>query len=110
MGWGPSIFPKEAFEDRKLSNPGKSNLENLLGIQATIPKELLNNNAGTSFTTTEPVAKKQKTNYQITQTFVPQNKQGGNKRGNRGGKRNKGKNNSQQSSINNCNKGRSNQT
>ena len=114
--WGPSLFPKEAFEELKAKNQGK-NLETVLGIKSKIPIEITNTCAGTSFRATEPIAKKQKTNWvnnQVFQSQLPQNKQGGNnknnKRGSRGGNRNRrGKNNYQSHKNNGNNNGKSNQ-
>ena len=110
--WGPSIFPKEAFENLKLRNPGKTNLEAVLGIKAKFPVDILGTTAGAGSRATEPLTKKQKLNYQVIQTQSPQVKQGGNKRGSRGGKKNnRGKNTPQQSynKQNGNGKGRSNQ-
>ena len=108
--WGPSLFSKEAFAELKDKNAGK-NLENVLGVKSKIPMEFTNTNPGTSFRPTEPAAKKQKTNYQVFPTQLPQAKQGGNnKRGNRGGNKNRrGKNNSQYHNNNGNNHGKSNQ-
>ena len=87
--WGPSIFPKEAFENLKLRNPGKTNLEAVLGIKAKLPVDILGTTAGTGSRATEPLTKKQKLSYQVIQKQLPQVKQGGNKRGSRGGNKNK---------------------
>ena len=86
----------------------------MLGIKSKIPIEITSTSAGTSFRATEPMAKKQKTNWgnnQVFQTQLPPGKQGGNnKRGSRGGNKNRrGKNNNQSYKNNGNNNGKSNQ-
>ena len=88
--WGPEIFPEEAFENLRSRNPGK-NLEALLGIKAKLPEDVQVSAAGTSCSKASetPQKKKQKFNQHISKTHPSQNKQGWNRRGNRGGKKNK---------------------
>ena len=66
--WGPSIFPKEAFKDLRERNPGKTNLDAVLGISAKLPEDILGTNAETDSKALEPLTKKRKSNYQTFQT------------------------------------------
>ena len=92
--WGHEIFSKEAFEKLQKKNVGKNDLQSLLGIKGKIPIDIQNMASGSGYNDAEPMAKKMK----LMQTQPPQTKQGGNKRGNRGGQKNyKGNNNPQQS-------------
>ena len=102
--WGPEIFPKEAFENLKDKNPGKNNLEQLLGIKAKLPMDIQSIATGSGYKDTEPLAKKLK----LMQTQSPQTKQGGNKRGSRGGKKNYRGNNTPQQSYKQNGKGKGN--
>ena len=73
--WGPGIFPKEAFEDLRAKNPGKTNLDALLGITPKLPEDIRNANMEAGSKGPDPQNKKQKvTHYQP-------DKQGGSKRG-----------------------------
>ena len=63
--WGPEIFPKEVFEDLRAKNPGKTNLDALLGISLKLTEDIRNANMETGSKNPEPQNKKQKvTHYQ----------------------------------------------
>ena len=40
--WVKDIFPKEAFEDLRTKNPGKTSLDALLAIFPKLPEDILN--------------------------------------------------------------------
>ena len=85
--WGPDIFPKEAFEDLRSKNPGKTNLDALLGISPKIPEDITNTKDETDNILHHQNKKQKVQHYQPPNT-------GGNSRGSRGGRKhnNKGRN------------------
>ena len=64
--WEPGIFPKEALKDLRDRNPGKSNLDALLGITPKFPEDIRNINTETGTKVLELQIKKQKVNLYQT--------------------------------------------
>ena len=108
--WGPEIFPEEAFEFLKNRYPGKT-FESLLGINPKMLEDLQASQAsGASGSNAfEPAQKKQKFTQQISKTPSSQNKQGWNRRGSRGGKKNQRGNKNKNSGNGRQNQARHNQ-
>ena len=68
--WGPDIFPKEAFEDLRTKNPGKTSLDALLGISPKLPEDILNIRTETGNRNLNHQNKKQKVqHYQPNKYF-----------------------------------------
>ena len=83
--WDPDIFSDEAFVDLRAKSQGRK-LEAMLGIQGTMPKELLNwpapsTSANSNPRSHEPPQKKYKPNPQMLVPNIPQSQQKWNKRG-----------------------------
>ena len=97
--WDPDIFSDEAFVKMRTTAIGLGRkLEALLGIQGTMPKELLNwpapsTSANSNPRPYEPPQKKFKPNPQMPVPNIPQPQQKYNKRGNRSGTKNNNKGN-----------------
>ena len=90
---GTRHVSKRTFDDLRTRNPGKTNLDNLLGISPKLPEDITDtkDERGNNLNHQN---KKQK-----VQHFNNQQKKGGQARASRGGrKNNKGKNNGHQQS------------